>query len=151
MLITYVYGWLPVYPPTARLSVCPPPDCPSPFWLSVYFISQLRVCLSIPQSIHSCFSQHPSSFRPPATRLPVYPPDRPSVCLSVCLPVLSCFSANCQSPFRPQAVCLFTGCLSPFLTQTVRRSRVWLTQDEGADSKKWPRFTVLARLLCFMH
>ena len=48
------------------------------------FISQLRVCLSIPQSIHSCFSQHPSSFRPPATRLSP-PTVHLSVCLSVCL------------------------------------------------------------------
>jgi len=45
--------------------------------------------LSIPQSIHSCFSQHPVTvLRRFDRRLPVYPPDRPSVCLSVCLPSL---------------------------------------------------------------
>ena len=114
-------------------------------------IHQPLVCLSVPPTVRrhfdcpsissgNCASVCPSlSLSTPVflniprrfdRRLPVYPPDRPSVCLSVCLPVLSCFYANCQSPFRPQAVCLFTGCLSPFLTQTVRRGRVWLTQDE---------------------
>ena len=259
MLISYAYGWLPVYPPTVRLSVCPP-DCPSPFWLPVYpltgchrFISQLRVYLSIPQSIHSCFSRHPLTVpRRFNRRLPVYPPDRPSVCLSVCLlslvfpatlnhhfdrrlsvcpstihhrfnhplpvdpptarlsvcpsaypllffhqlsvivsttsclsvclSVLSCFfssSTDCPSPFQSPTAHL-SVCLSVCLSSLVfpptvnhrfdRRLCVysptvchhfWRRLSAGAgcgwrrtrraDSKKWLRFTVLARLLCFMH
>ena len=39
---------------------------------------------------------------------------RPFVCLSVHLPVLSCFSANCLSSFRPPGVRLSTYCPSPF-------------------------------------
>ena len=112
LYVDYLCLWVAASLSTNHLSVPPTVrrhfDCPSIHCHR--FISQLRVYLSIPQSIHSCFSQHPSSFQPSAARLS---PDRPSVCLSVCLPVLSCFSANCQSPFRPQAVCLFTGCLSP--------------------------------------
>ena len=124
-------------------------------------IHQPLVCLSVPPTVLSCFSANClSSFRPPTARLSVHPSVYPllffstslvvstagypsipptvhlSVCLSVCLPVLSCFSANCQSPFRPQAVCLFTGCLSPFLTQTVRRAGCGLRRTRRGDSKK---------------
>ena len=74
-----------------------------------------------------------SPFRPPTTRLSAHPllffstsTDCPStfrlptarclfVCLSICLSSLI-FTADCQSPFRPPAVCLFADCPSPFLT-----------------------------------
>jgi len=49
-------------------------------------------------------------------------PDTPSVCLSVCLPVLSSFTADCQSSFRPPAVSLSTDCPAPFRPSTVRQS-----------------------------
>ena len=52
---------------------------------------------------------------------------QPSVCLSVRLPVLSCFSADClstdcMSPFHPPTTCLSTECPSSFRPSTVRLS-----------------------------
>ena len=113
-------GCQPIHQP----SVCPPTvrhhfDCPSIHCHR--FISQLRVYLSIPQSIHSCFSQHPSSFQPSAARL-----SPPTVHLSVCpsaYPLLffqrlsiTISAADCPSTIRhrfnhPLPVCL-SACLS---------------------------------------
>jgi len=71
MLVSYTYGWLSIYPPTVRLSVC----------LSVHLL------------VLSCFTADClSPFRPPAVRLPT----------------------DCPSPFRPSTVRQSTDCLSPF-------------------------------------
>ena len=130
MLISYAYGWLAASLSTNHLSVPPTVrrhfDCPSIHCHR--FISQLRVYLSIPQSIHSCFSQHPLTdphrFN---RRLPVYPPDRPSVCLSVCLPSLVFpatlnhhfdrrLSVDHPSSFQPPAACRSADCSSVCLS-----------------------------------
>ena len=119
-------GCQPIHQP----SVCPPTvrhhfDCPSIHCHR--FISQLRVYLSIPQSIHSCFSQHPSSFQPSAARLS----PRPSICLSVRLPTLSCFfqrlsitisAAGLGLSFQPPAACL-SVCLSVYLSMDGSEAR----------------------------
>ena len=152
-------------------AVCLSPDCPSTFRLSFYpltgchrFISRLRVCLSIPQSIHSCFSQHPLTVpRRFDRRLPVYPPTVhlsvcPSTypllffrqlsdivsttsCLSVCLSVLSCFfstSTDCPSPFRSPTARLSvrpSACpLLFFSTSTIYPSPSQLASSRGQQS-----------------
>ena len=136
-------GCQPIHQP----SVCPPTvrhhfDCPS---IRCHrFISQLRVYLSIPQSIHSCFSQHPLTVPrrfnhplpvdPPTARLSVCPSAYPLLffhqlsvivsttsCLSVCLSVLSCFfssSTDCPSPFQSPTAHL-SVCLSVCLSSLV--------------------------------
>ena len=106
MLITYAYGWLPVYPPTARLSVCPP-DCSLLFFRQLSFIVSTADCPSVCPSLSlstPVFLNIPRRFD---RRLPVYPPDRPSVCLSVCL------SACPLLFFRQLSIAVSTaGCVS---------------------------------------
>ena len=46
MLISYAYAGLPVYPPTARLSVCPP-DCPLLFFRQLSIAVSTAGCVSI--------------------------------------------------------------------------------------------------------
>ena len=139
MLVSYAYGWLPIYPPTIRPSVC------------------LSAC-------HLCFSQRPltvpSPFRPPAAHLSVDCPSpfRPStvrlstdcrrrfirrrpVCLSTRRSVHSCFlNVHWLSPRRfdrrlsvypptvrlpvrlPTFSCFPPNCLSSFRPPAVRLS-----------------------------
>ena len=129
LYVDYLCLWVAASLSTNRSSVCLSPRL-SVAILTVRLFHQSTARLSVHPSVYPLLFFSTSLVVSTAGYPSIPPTVHLSVCLSVCLPVLSCFSANCQSPFRPQAVCLFTGCLSPFLTQTVRRGRVWLTQDE---------------------
>ena len=97
--------------------------------VTVSSVNCASICPSLSLST-PVFLNIPHRFNP---RLPVYPPDRPSVCLSVCLPSLVFpatlnhhfgrrLSVNHPSSFQPPAACL-SVCLSVYLSMDGSEAR----------------------------
>ena len=131
-------------PPTVRRHF----DCLSTNRLSPFYQSTAR--LSVHPSVYPLLFFSTSLVVSTAGYPSIPPTVHLSVCLSVCLSSLV-FPPTVNRRFV-RRLCVYSPAVCHhFWRRLSAGAGCGLRRTRRGDSKKWLRFTVLARLLCFMH